>query len=112
MAATWRSPRRCGRRTPPSSRRWIASYGAAGQGVFRADIDAVDLHMMISAFCFFRVSNRHTFGILFGCDLTTPQTREKHKRMIGNAIIRLLESGEAAPTDVTSLEPVAPHCVG
>ncbi|MGH3295291.1 MAG: TetR/AcrR family transcriptional regulator, partial [Trebonia sp.] len=31
-------------------------------GVFRRDVEAIDVHMMISAFCFFRVSNRHTFG--------------------------------------------------
>lgn len=61
-------------------------------GVFRLDIDAVDLHLMISAFCFFRVSNRHTFGILFGCDLTAPLLRAKHKQMIGDAIIRMLET--------------------
>jgi AcrR family transcriptional regulator len=30
-------------------------------GVFRRRIDPVDLHMMISAFCFFRVANQHTF---------------------------------------------------
>jgi AcrR family transcriptional regulator len=61
-------------------------------GVFRLDIDAVDLHLMISAFCFFRVSNRHTFGTLFGCDLTAPLLRAKHKQMIGDAIIRMLET--------------------
>ena len=60
--------------------------------VFRSDIDAVDLHLMISAFCFFRVSNRHTFGTLFGCDLTAPLLRAKHKQMIGDAIIRMLET--------------------
>ncbi len=62
-------------------------------GVFRADIDAVDLHLMISAFCFFRVANRHTFGTLFGCDLTAPLVRAKHKQMIGDAIVRMLETG-------------------
>jgi AcrR family transcriptional regulator len=61
-------------------------------GVFRSDIDAVDLHLMISAFCFFRVSNRHTFGTLFGCDLTAPLLRAKHKQMIGDAIIRMLQT--------------------
>lgn len=61
-------------------------------GVFRSGIDAVDLHLMISAFCFFRVSNRHTFGTLFGCDLTAPLLRAKHKQMIGDAIIRMLET--------------------
>jgi AcrR family transcriptional regulator len=62
-------------------------------GVFRSDIDAVDLHLMISAFCFFRVANRHTFGTLFGCDLTAPLVRAKHKQMIGDAIMRMLEAG-------------------
>ncbi len=60
-------------------------------GVFRADITATDLHMLISAFCFFRISNRHTFGTLFGCDLTAPGVRTKHKRLITDAILRMLE---------------------
>lgn len=38
-------------------------------GLFTADVDAVDLHAMISSFCFFRIANRHTFGALFGRDL-------------------------------------------
>jgi AcrR family transcriptional regulator len=61
------------------------------EGAFRSDVDAVDLHLMISAFCFFRVSNRHTFGTLFRLDLTAPEQRRKHKRMICDAIIRMLE---------------------
>jgi AcrR family transcriptional regulator len=64
-------------------------------GVFRSGIDPVDLHMLISAFCFFRVSNRYTFGTLFGWDLTAPALRKKHKRMIGDAIVGLLEAGVA-----------------
>jgi AcrR family transcriptional regulator len=62
-------------------------------GSFHSDIDPVDLHMLISAFCFYRVSNRHTFGTLFGCDLSTVELRIRHKRMIGDAIVGLLESG-------------------
>jgi AcrR family transcriptional regulator len=61
------------------------------QGAFRSDIGPVDLHMLISAFCFFRVSNRHTFGALFGWDLSAPELRKRHKRMIGDAILGLLE---------------------
>ncbi len=71
-------------------------------GVFRSDIDPVDLHMMISAFCFFRVSNRHTFGALFGCDFTAPELRKKHKRMIGDAIVGLLESARDTCNSVTA----------
>ncbi|MBP8148810.1 MAG: TetR family transcriptional regulator [Limnohabitans sp.] len=36
-----------------------------GQGVFRAGLDPVDIHSAISAFTFFNVSNRHTFGLIF-----------------------------------------------
>ncbi|KND55176.1 Transcriptional regulator, TetR family [Candidatus Paraburkholderia kirkii] len=31
-------------------------------GKFRADVDLIDLHLMISSFCFHRVANRHTRG--------------------------------------------------
>ena len=34
-------------------------------GVFRADLRALDIHSFISALCFFNVSNRHTFGLIF-----------------------------------------------
>jgi hypothetical protein len=35
------------------------------QGVFRAGIDPVDLHMSISALSVFNVANRHTFSLIF-----------------------------------------------
>lgn len=35
------------------------------QAVFRAGLDPVDIHSAISAFTFFNVSNRHTFGLIF-----------------------------------------------
>jgi AcrR family transcriptional regulator len=61
------------------------------EGVFRGDVDAVDVHMLISAFCFFRVSNRHTFGLLFGRDLSNPALRGRHKRLATDAVLRALE---------------------
>ena len=63
------------------------------EGVFRADVDAVDLHMLISAFCFFRVSNRHTFSALFERDLASPEVQARHKQLIADAIIGVLEGG-------------------
>ncbi|MFE9923401.1 TetR/AcrR family transcriptional regulator [Streptomyces sp. NPDC005774] len=65
---------------------------AAGQssGLFTADVDAVDLHAMISAFCFFRVSNRHTFGALFGRDLVDADRREHYRAMLGDMVIAYL----------------------
>jgi AcrR family transcriptional regulator len=58
--------------------------------LFRDDLDAIDIHMAISALCFFRVSNRHTFGKIFNVDLSGPARRHKHKRMIADAVIRLV----------------------
>ncbi|MEW2400660.1 TetR/AcrR family transcriptional regulator [Streptomyces sp. NPDC046862] len=59
-------------------------------GLFTADVDAVDLHAMISAFCFFRVSNRHTFGALFGRDLVAAGQREHYRTMLGDMVIAYL----------------------
>jgi AcrR family transcriptional regulator len=64
-------------------------------GVFAHDCSAVDLHLMISGLCFYRVSNRHTFGAIFGCDLSDPQMRERHKAMIVETITGYVQ---AAPS--------------
>jgi AcrR family transcriptional regulator len=59
-------------------------------GSFRRDADPVDLHAMISAFCVFRVANRHTFGKLFGRDLLDPASRERLRRMLGDMVVDYL----------------------
>ncbi|GAA1275766.1 TetR/AcrR family transcriptional regulator [Streptomyces aureus] len=69
--------------------RRILDAGRAS-GLFTADIDAVDLHAMISSFCFFRVSNRHTFGALFGRDLVAAEQREHYRTMLGDMVIAYL----------------------
>ncbi len=56
-------------------------------GVFRQDVDPVDVHMLISSFCFFRVSNRHTFNALFPRDLSDPALCVRHKRMLIDAVL-------------------------
>ncbi len=60
------------------------------EGTFRDDLDPIDIHMAISALCFFRVSNKYTFGKLFGVDLEHRKLRQKHKRMIVEAVLRLV----------------------
>jgi AcrR family transcriptional regulator len=56
-------------------------------GVFRPDVDPVDVHLMMSSFCFFRVANRYTFSELFGRDLFHPSVRRLHKRMLVDAVL-------------------------
>ncbi len=63
------------------------------QGVFRSDADAIDVHMMISAFCVFRVANRHTFGTIFGRDLVDPSRTDHYRTMCGDMIVRYLAAG-------------------
>jgi AcrR family transcriptional regulator len=59
-------------------------------GDFVTDADAIDVHMMISAFCFFRISNQYTFGTLFGRDLNAPEHRARHREMTGEIVVAYL----------------------
>jgi AcrR family transcriptional regulator len=63
----------------------------AREGVFRDDVSALDLHLFISSFCVFRVSNRFTFGTIFDCDLSETAVRTRHKKMLAEAVLRYLE---------------------
>ena len=63
------------------------------EGVFHRDVDAIDVHTMISAFCVFRVANRHTFGTLFRRDLLDPGRREHYRQMLGDMVVEYLTSG-------------------
>ena len=60
------------------------------EGIFRADVDALDVHMVISAFCVFRIANRHTFGALFGRDLLDTERRDIYRRMLGDLVVGYL----------------------
>lgn len=62
------------------------------EGVFRQGIDALDLHLLISAFCFFRVSNRHTFEALFDCNFANPKVRARHRKMITETVLSYVET--------------------
>jgi AcrR family transcriptional regulator len=69
-------------------------------GDFVADVDAVDavdVHMMISSFCFFRIANQHTFGALFGRDLTAPEHRSRYREMVGEMVVAYLTGAGRRP---------------
>lgn len=56
-------------------------------GELRADVDAIDVHMMISSYCVFQVANSATFGYLFGRDMLAPDVRERHRRILGDIVV-------------------------
>jgi AcrR family transcriptional regulator len=59
-------------------------------GVFRQDVDALDVHQVISAFCVFRTANRHTFGAIFGRDMLDPARRDHQRQMLGDLVVAYL----------------------
>jgi hypothetical protein len=65
----------------------VCARGAAA-GVMRPDIDPVDLHMSISALCFFNVSNRHTFSKIFRIDMTSPDYLAARRESVADLIVR------------------------
>ena len=68
--------------------RILARGREAGQ--FRDDVDALDVHMAISAFCVFRTANRHTFNAIFDRDMLDPARRDHHRRMVADMLVSYL----------------------
>ncbi len=64
----------------------ILTRGRAA-GEFRADVDALDVHQVISAFCVFRTANRHTWRALFGRDMLDPERRDHQRRMLCDLVV-------------------------
>ncbi len=57
-------------------------------GIFRDGIDEVDLHMSISALCFFNVANRATFSHIFQREMATPDALARRREIVIDTIIR------------------------
>ena len=67
------------------------------EGAFRDDIDALDVHMIISVFACFHVANRHTFAAIFGRDMLDPDRQDEHRRLIGDVIVATMSTRENPP---------------
>ncbi|MCU0921229.1 MAG: TetR family transcriptional regulator [Burkholderiaceae bacterium] len=59
-------------------------------GVFRSGLDAVDLHMSISALSFFNTANRHTFALIFKRDFDSPAAVVARRDSIIEMIVRFV----------------------
>ena len=65
------------------------------QGIFRSDINPLQLHWKISALCFFNVSNESTFSVIFGNDIATPEGQEALKADVVDTIVSSVLSIES-----------------
>ncbi|WP_243728882.1 TetR/AcrR family transcriptional regulator [Nesterenkonia sphaerica] len=57
------------------------------EGRFRTDVDALDVHLLISSYCVFQVANQYTFGYLFDRDLQAEDQRSHLRSMIGDVVV-------------------------
>ena len=74
-------------RTVVSSLKALLDRGVKA-GVFRSDIEPVELHMTISALCFYNVSNRYTFSHIFEHDMTSAAAVSARREMVVDVIAR------------------------
>jgi AcrR family transcriptional regulator len=63
------------------------------EGVFRPDVTPLGLHLLMTAFCFFRVSNRYTLGTIFRQDPLAPELRAEHRNMAVASVLGYLQAG-------------------
>ena len=59
-------------------------------GAFRAGATPWEVHILMTAFPFFRVANQHTLRAIFGRSTLDPRTRGRQKRMAAEAVLGFL----------------------
>ncbi|MEP9399005.1 TetR/AcrR family transcriptional regulator [Mesorhizobium sp. KR2-14] len=74
----------------------IYSRGVA-EGIFRPGLDPVELHWQVSALCFFNVSNRATFSMIFGRDFGAPEQLERLKKNTVEMMLRFVAKDDPSP---------------
>jgi Tetracyclin repressor-like, C-terminal domain len=48
------------------------------------------VHMVISAFCVFRIANRHTWNAIFRRDMLDPARRDHYRALLGDLVLEHL----------------------
>ena len=62
------------------------------EGVFRKDADPLHIHLLIISLCFFRISNRHTWRVIFKRDLEAAKDAKLQKKMTVDAVLAYLRT--------------------
>lgn len=66
-------------------------------GLFREDVDPLELYISICALGYLYFSNQYTFGAIFGRNLITPSGLERRKVVIADMIISYLSRDQNTP---------------
>lgn len=62
------------------------------EGAFRPGIEVLDVHMLMSSFSFYRVSNRHTISEIFQVELSDEAIKARHREMLCEAVVRYIKA--------------------
>ena len=78
------------------------------EGLFRADVDAVDLYLSISGLAYFFLSNQHTLSWLLDRDLTARRRVQRRRQHVVEMVLAYLMHPSlpgAEDEDVTAIKP-------
>ena len=67
------------------------------EGLFRKNLDPIELHWQISALCFFNVSNRATFSKIFGRDFGAAEAQASLRKNAVDMIVRYVVRADKLP---------------
>ena len=59
-------------------------------GVFRTDVDAIDVHMAIAALGMFNITNQYTFSAIFQRAMGRKRDVPRRRRMVADIVLRWL----------------------
>jgi len=65
----------------------------ADQGVFRDDVEPLELYLSTVALSYYYLSNHHTLSVFFGRDLMRPRQRRRWARHIERMVLDFLAAG-------------------
>lgn len=60
------------------------------QKLFRSDLDAIDVSIMVYSFSTFQVANRHTFKQVYGRDMLDEKLHDKYRKLAGDMIVETM----------------------
>ena len=67
------------------------------EGLFRKNLDPIELHWQISALCFFNVSNRATFSKIFGRDFGAADAQTALRKNVVDMVVRYVMRADKLP---------------
>jgi len=70
--------------------RLLLSIFRQADGVFRPDVDAIDVHMAIAALGMFNVTNQYTFGAIFQRAMGAKGDMSRRRRMVVDIVLSWL----------------------